>query len=34
MKEYWAIDVSKNWRITFQFIEGDVYVVNYEDYHK
>jgi len=34
MKAFWAIDVSKNWRITFQFIEGDVYIVNYEDYHK
>ena len=33
-KEFWAIDVRKNWRITFQFIEGDVYIVNYEDYHK
>jgi proteic killer suppression protein len=29
----WAIDVSKNWRITFQFQDGDVYIVNYEDYH-
>ena len=29
----WAIDVSKNWRITFQFENGDVYIVNYEDYH-
>jgi proteic killer suppression protein len=29
----WAIDVSKNWRITFEFIDGDAYVVNYEDYH-
>jgi len=29
----WAIDVSKNWRITFEFEEGNVYVVNYEDYH-
>jgi len=34
MQDFWAIDVSKNWRITFQFIEGDVFVVNYEDYHK
>jgi proteic killer suppression protein len=25
--------VSKNWRITFEFQDGDVYVVNYEDYH-
>ncbi len=29
----WAIDVSKNWRVTFEFIDGDAYVVNYEDYH-
>lgn len=29
----WAIDVSKNWRITFEFVAGDVYIVNYEDYH-
>ncbi|MDZ7725681.1 MAG: type II toxin-antitoxin system RelE/ParE family toxin [candidate division KSB1 bacterium] len=33
MQKSWAIDVSKNWRITFQFIDGDVYIVNYEDYH-
>jgi len=33
MKRLWAIDVSKNWRITFEFRDGDVYVVNYEDYH-
>ena len=32
-KGLWAIDVSKNWRITFEFHDGDVYVVNYEDYH-
>ncbi len=29
----WAIDVNKNWRITFEFLEGNAYVVNYEDYH-
>lgn len=29
----WAIDVSKNWRITFEFQDGDAYIVNYEDYH-
>ena len=29
----WAIDVSKNWRITFEFRDGDVFIVNYEDYH-
>ncbi len=31
--DVWAIDVSKNWRITFKFIDGDAYEANYEDYH-
>jgi len=31
-KGFWAIDVSKNWRIVFRFEEGNVYVVDYEDY--
>jgi proteic killer suppression protein len=29
----WAIDVNKNWRITFEFKNRDAYIVNYEDYH-
>jgi proteic killer suppression protein len=29
----WAIDVNKNWRITFEFIDGNAHIVNYEDYH-
>lgn len=29
----WSITVTGNWRITFEFIKGDVYIVNYEDYH-
>jgi len=33
MKGLWSIDVNKNWRITFEFKAGDVYLVNYEDYH-
>ncbi len=28
-----SIPVSGNWRLTFEFHEGDVYVLNYEDYH-
>mgnify|MGYP000358969515 CR=1 FL=1 len=28
-----AVTVSGNWRITFEFKNGDVYIVNYEDYH-
>lgn len=29
----WSIKVSGNWRVTFTFENGDVYIVNYEDYH-
>lgn len=29
----WAITVKANWRITFEFHDGDAYIVNYEDYH-
>jgi len=28
-----SIKVSANWRITFRFIDGDVEIINYEDYH-
>ncbi|MBH3272576.1 type II toxin-antitoxin system RelE/ParE family toxin [Serratia marcescens] len=29
----WSVTVTGNWRITFELVEGDVYIVNYEDYH-
>jgi len=29
----WSITVSGNWRVTFEFIDGHAYIVNYEDYH-
>lgn len=29
----WSIAVNGNWRITFEFIEGNAYILNYEDYH-
>ncbi len=32
-KGTWSISVSGNWRITFRFEEGNVYIVHYEDYH-
>ncbi|MBX2868780.1 MAG: type II toxin-antitoxin system RelE/ParE family toxin [Acidiferrobacterales bacterium] len=32
-KGIWSITVSGNWRITFEFTDGNVYIVNYEDYH-
>jgi len=31
--DIWSIKVNGNWRITFRFENGDVYIVNYEDYH-
>ena len=32
-KGIWSIKVNGNWRITFEFEDGNVYIVNYEDYH-
>ena len=29
----WAVKVSGNWRITFQFEDGDAYIIDYLDYH-
>ena len=29
----WTITVNGNWRVTFEFIDGHAYIVNYEDYH-
>ncbi|MBR7890096.1 type II toxin-antitoxin system RelE/ParE family toxin [Marinomonas sp. A79] len=31
--EIWSITVNGNWRITFEFIDGNAYILNYEDYH-
>lgn len=33
MKGKWAVTVKANWRITFEFINGDVYLIDYLDYH-
>lgn len=32
MKGRWSISVSGNWRLTFEFRDGDVHVLDYEDY--
>ena len=32
-KGRWSITVSGNSRLTFEFIEGHAYVLDYEDYH-
>ncbi len=33
MKGRWSIWVSEKWRLTFEFRDGNVHVLNYEDYH-
>jgi len=32
-KGIWSIKVSGNWRITFKYEDGNIYIVDYEDYH-
>jgi len=32
-KGLWAITVSGNWHLTFEFRDGNAYILNYEDYH-
>ena len=32
-KGIWSITVNANWRLTFEFEDGNVYILNYEDYH-
>jgi len=32
-KGIWSITVQANWRVTFRFINTDIEIVNYEDYH-
>lgn len=32
-KGIWSISVSGNWRLTFQFENGNIHILNYEDYH-
>ena len=29
----WSISVNGNWRITFEFKDGNAHVLDYEDYH-
>ena len=28
-----SVKVSGNWRVFFKFIDGDAYIVDYDDYH-
>jgi toxin HigB-1 len=32
-KDQFAVNVSGNWRIFFEFSNGDAFVVDYDDYH-
>lgn len=32
-EERWSVRVSGNWRLTFEFRDGQAHVVDYEDYH-
>jgi len=32
-KGIWSITVNANWRLIFKFTDGNVYILNYEDYH-
>ena len=29
----WSVTVNGNWRMTFEFSEGNAYILDYEDYH-
>lgn len=29
----WSIWVNGNWRLTFEFRDGDAFILDYEDYH-
>ena len=29
----WSIWVNGNWRVTFEFENGNVFILDYEDYH-
>ena len=31
--DHYAVNVSGNWRVFFEFYDGDAYVVDYDDYH-
>ena len=33
MAGHWSIWVNGNWRVTFRFIDSDIELVDYQDYH-
>jgi proteic killer suppression protein len=32
-KGQYSVKISGNWRVTFEFVNSDAYVVDYDDYH-
>ncbi|HEU0187803.1 MAG TPA: type II toxin-antitoxin system RelE/ParE family toxin [Gallionellaceae bacterium] len=32
-RKQWSVRVSANWRLTFEFEDGDAYILDLEDYH-
>jgi proteic killer suppression protein len=32
-KRRWSVWVSGNWRLTFEFEQGNAHILDYEDYH-
>lgn len=32
-KDLWSVTINGNWRMTFEFKDGDAYLVDYLDYH-
>lgn len=33
MRGRWSVTVNGNWRLTFEFLDGNAHVLDYEDYH-
>jgi len=33
LKGQYSVRVSGNWRVIFEFVNGDAYIVDYDDYH-
>jgi proteic killer suppression protein len=32
-KGVWSLHVARNWRLTFKVRDGEIFDINYEDYH-
>lgn len=32
-KNRWSVWVNGNWRLTFEFHDGNAFIIDYEDYH-